>query len=374
MRVELTRTCVLLARAGVNVEHLRAAAAASGSSPEALLAEGARALRGIELRPSTRDALTSPDERAIDADLRWLEAAHATLVPFSSPQYPELLAQAGSAPAVLYVLGDPAALKEPQLAMVGSRNPTPAGRETARDFARHFARIGLAITSGLALGIDGASHEGALAGGGLTIAVCGHGLDIVYPHEHRELAARIREHGALVSEFPPGTQPLRPNFPQRNRIISWLSFGTLVVEAGIRSGSLNTARYALDQGREVFAIPGSIHNPVARGCHKLIREGAKLVEEAADVLSELKIPLLSQRPAPPRDAPSATSAASLAMDKDYEILLDAVGFEPVSIDAIVERTGLPSESIASMLLILELDGRVAPSSGGRYCRLPEQTP
>jgi len=321
-----------------------------------------------------RAALLSPDDAAIDADLRWLDAARAALVPFGSPLYPEMLAQTRRGPAVLYVLGDARTLGEAQLAMVGSRNPTPVGRRTARDFAAAFARVGLSITSGLALGIDGASHEGALAAGGITVAVCGNGLDVVYPREHCALAARIREQGALVSEFPPGTPPLAAHFPQRNRILSGLALGTLVVEASIRSGSLNTAGHALEQGREVFAIPGSIHSPVTRGCHKLIREGAKLVESAADVLSELRIPEHMRRPAAAVASPRAAPGAARAMDKDYEMLLDALGFEPASIDALVERTGLPSESIASMLLILELDGRVAPHPGGRYCRLPEQQP
>jgi DNA processing protein len=250
--------------------------------------------------------------------------------------------------------------------MVGSRNPTPAGRTNARNFAAYFARVGLTITSGLAVGIDAASHEGALLGGGLTVAVCGTGLDQVYPTQHAGLAARIREHGALVSEFPPRTPPRRVNFPQRNRLISGLSVGTLVVEAARESGSLITARLAAEQGREVFAIPGSIHSPLSRGCHKLIREGAKLVEDAADVLSELKFSLskeaLASSPGPVGKLP--------ALDKEYEMLLDALGFEAATIDVLVERTGLPGESIASMLLILELEGRVAPHPGGRYGRVP----
>lgn len=370
--MELLRTSALLARAGATVQNVQAAAAAAGASQEALLADGARALLGTALMPAVRAVIGAPDERALDADLRWLESADASLLPCSSPLYPPLLAAAPGAPAVLYVLGSPAALSEPQLAMVGSRHPTPPGRDTAREFALHFARIGLGITSGLARGIDAASHEGALAGGGITIAVYGSGLDVVYPREHRLLAARIREQGALVSEFPPGTAPRRANFPRRNRIVSGLALGTLVVEASLRSGSLDTARHALDQGREVFAIPGSIHNPVARGCHKLIREGAKLVESAADILTELKIPLGSLPLEPPRKEARAGAAAPRAMDKEYEMLLDALGFEPASIDTLVERTGLPSDSIASMLLILELNGRVAPYSGGRYCR--RQTP
>jgi DNA processing protein len=264
------------------------------------------------------------------------------------------------------VLGSVAALATAQLAMVGSRNPTPAGRTTARDFAAWFARAGLTITSGLAVGIDAASHEGALGAGGQTVAVCATGLDRVYPAEHAALAERIRAHGALLSEFPPRSAPLPGHFPRRNRIISGLSLGTLVVEAARHSGSLITARLAVEAGREVFAIPGSIHSPLARGCHQLIKSGAKLVEEAADVMSELKISVpkeqLTLRLREPETAP--------ALDKEYEMLLDALGFEPATIDILVARTRLPGESVASMLLILELEGRVAALPGGRYGRTP----
>jgi DNA processing protein len=276
-----------------------------------------------------------------------------------------MLAQTVGAPPVLFVLGSVDALHSPQLAIVGSRNPTAAGRKTARDFAAWFARAGLTITSGLAVGVDAASHEGALLVDGITVAVCGTGLDAVYPFENTRLAARIREKGALVSEFPPRTEPSKRNFPRRNRIISGLSHGTLVVEATCRSGSLVTARWAAEQGRDVFAIPGSIHSPLSRGCHKLIRDGAKLVEEAGDVLSELQITLCGQRVM--RATHRRKGVAPL--DKEYEMLLDALGFEPATIDVLVERTGLPGESIASMLLILELEGCVAALPGGRYDRI-----
>lgn len=361
------KACALLARApGLTAERMRAAIAELGSLER--LAAGGRELARIELPQSTRAFLGSPDHTAVEADLRWIERSGCHLVPCTSAEYPPLLAQTTGAPPVLYVLGNTAVLSAPQLAMVGSRNPTASGRTTAREFARFFAGCGLAVTSGLALGIDAASHEGALAAGGVTIAVCGHGLDHVYPREHRALAERIRQCSALVSEFAPGTPPLRENFPQRNRIISGLSLGTLVVEAARSSGSLITARCAAEQGREVFAIPGSIHSPLSKGCHQLIREGAKLVETGEDVLSELKISLRTQQLAV-NPTPSADGAASRsALDKEYEMLLDALGFEPAGIDALAERTGLPSESIASMLLILELEGRVAPNPGGRYCR------
>ena len=265
--------------------------------------------------------------------------------------------------------GKVAALSEPQLAMVGSRNPTAGGRATAREFAARFARVGLSITSGLALGIDAACHEGALDAEGVTIAVLGHGLDSVYPREHQHLASRIAGSGALVSEFAPGTPPLHHHFPRRNRIIAGLSHGTLVVEAAQDSGSLITARLAGAAGREVFAVPGSIHNPLARGCHELIRQGAKLVEGIEDVLAELKISLCHQLLAQPQVAPPQTPAAPPALDKAYKILLDALAFEPASVDSLIERTGMNSESIASMLLILELDGHVAPHPGGRYSRM-----
>jgi DNA processing protein len=249
--------------------------------------------------------------------------------------------------------------------MVGSRGPTAGGRDTARSFAAWFASAGITVTSGLALGIDAACHEGALQAGGLTVAVLGCGLDTCYPRQNGPLFEKIRRSGALVSEFPPGTKALAAHFPQRNRIIAGLAHGTLVVEAASQSGSLITARLAGAAGREVFAIPSSIHNPVARGCHELIRQGAKLVEKPEDVLVDLKISLSSQILAAP---PSGTGEAPV-LDKAYKILLDALAFEPASVDTLIERTGLNSESIASMLLVLELDGHVAPHPGGRYSRM-----
>ena len=366
--MEASRTRAVLARApALNAAGLDGLIAAAGGELERAL--DARTVRDVEQLPErARSFLTSPDEEAVAADLVWLAKTGARVLLCSDPDYPPLLRQISAAPPALYVLGSVAALSTPQLAMVGSRSPTPAGAATARDFAAFFARAGLTVTSGLAVGIDAASHEGALAGGGLTVAVCGAGLDRLYPAENALLAARIREHGALVSEFPPGTAPLRSNFPQRNRIISGLSLGTLVVEAARRSGSLITARLAGDAGREVFAIPGSIHSPLSRGCHQLLRAGAKLVEEAQDVLSELQIPLSKERLMTP---PSPTAPAP-ALDKEYEMLLDALGFAPATVDVLVARTRLKAESVASMLLILELGGRVAALPGGRYGRIPEQ--
>jgi DNA processing protein len=327
-----------------------------------------RAFARLGLTTRSAEWLAAPDEALIDSDLRWLETSGTALLPATSKDYPPMLRESPDAPAVLYVRGEVRILSEPQLAMVGSRNPTAGGRSTAREFASFFARAGLTVTSGLALGIDAACHEGALAADGPTIAVLGCGLDQIYPRNHEALAERIAASGALVSEFPPGTAPLPACFPQRNRIIAGLSHGTLVVEAAQRSGSLITARLAGTAGRDVFAIPGSIHNPMARGCHQLIRQGAKLVECPEDVLCELKISLSAQLVA---SAPNSPGAAP-ALDKEYKILLDALAFEPASVDSLIARTGMNSESIASMLLILELDGHVAPHPGGRYSRMAGQ--
>lgn len=316
-------------------------------------------------------AVAQPDRPALERDLAWLSRPGTALVPCDSTRYPARLAEVSGAPAVLYVLGDPTRLADPQLAIVGSRNPTPGGRRTAFAFARHLSGTGLTVTSGLALGIDAASHEGALAADGATIAVCGTGLDQVYPREHVDLAERIALRGALVSEFPPGTPPQKHHFPQRNRLISGLSLGVLVVEAARQSGSLVTARHAGEQGREVFAIPGSIHSPLSRGCHFLIRNGAKLVETADDILVELRLPLVNESLRSAAATPSGAGEGGPSLDKDYEILLNALAFEPAGIDELVARTGLPSESVASMLLILELQGRVEPHPGGRFGRLHE---
>jgi DNA processing protein len=346
----------------------------ASTDPElaSLGARDRRAFAGLGLTTHCADWLAAPDHALVDSDLRWLESSGVGLLPATSPDYPALLRESPDAPAVLYVRGDLRVLSEPQLAMVGSRNPTAAGRATARDFAAFFARAGLTVTSGLALGIDAACHEGALAAGGPTVAVLGCGLHQIYPRNHEKLAERIAAHGAVISEFPPGTEPLPACFPQRNRIIAGLSHGTLVIEAAEKSGSLITARLAGVAGRDVFALPGSIHNPLARGCHQLIRQGAKLVERPEDVLCELKISLSAQLVAGPSPEPSVPGLGAPLLDKEYKILLDALAFEPASVDNLIERTGMNSESIASMLLILELDGHVAPHPGGRYSRMAGQ--
>jgi DNA processing protein len=371
-RMDSLRARALIARIpALGARELEALLGAADGEPARAVEP--RAGREVPLPEPARAFLQAPDEAALDDDLAWISRSGARILLCTDPDYPPLLREISGAPPALYLLGSAPALATAQLAIVGSRSPTPAGRDTAHAFAAWFARAGLTVTSGLALGIDAASHEGALAGAGLTVAVCGTGLDRPYPAAHAGLAARIREHGALVSEFPPRTAPRPSNFPRRNRIISGLSLGVLVVEAARASGSLITARFALEQGREVFAIPGSIHSPLARGCHKLIREGAKLVEEAADVISELRVPPPQEIRPPlqePATAPGKTPAAGPALDKEYEMLLDALGFEAATIDVLVARTHLAFEAVASMLLILELQGRVAPLPGGRYGRIP----
>jgi DNA processing protein len=336
--------------------------------PLALAGESQSALAALGFSEAAIAALRHPDAESIAADERWLAGSRRRLVTWGAPDYPPLLANISDPPLVLFVEGDPASLSLPQLAVVGSRNPTALGRDTAEQFASHLAASGLAITSGLALGIDAAAHRGALAARGRTIAVMGRGPDAIYPREHEALAREIIDHGALVSDLPTGTPPLKQHFPRRNRIISGLSIGTLVVEAALQSGSLITARLAAEQGREVFAIPGSIHNPMARGCHRLIRQGAKLVETADDIFAELGALLHGLRSQARGEATEAAADSGPMLDKDYEILLDALGFAPAAIDTLVERTGLAADVVASMLLILELDGRVAQQAGGLYSR------
>lgn len=315
---------------------------------------------------SALEYLRNPDWRRVEQDLAWLERPGNHLLTLEDSRYPPLLRQIAYPPPLLFVCGNPESLRAPQLAIVGTRHPTPLGRETAHRFAAYLAEGGLLITSGLALGVDAAAHQGALAGGGQTVAVMGTGLDRIYPAKHRELAHAIAAAGALVSEFPIGTPALAENFPRRNRLISGLTLGVLVVEAAIQSGSLITARLALDQGREVFAIPGSIHNPLAKGCHALIRQGAKLVETAADIVEELG-PLAAANTSESPLLPNVSPLKSL--DEEYRQLLAAMGDAPAAVDLLVDRCGLTAEVVSSMLLILELEGYVAAVPGGFYCRL-----
>ncbi|MCJ7451671.1 MAG: DNA-processing protein DprA [Steroidobacteraceae bacterium] len=336
--------------------------------PRSLPRESPAALAALGLGNGAVKALRNPSVEGIATDERWLAGPGRQLVTWGSPSYPALLAEIADAPLVLFVEGDCAALSLPQFAIVGSRNPTPIGRDTATHFAGHLAAAGLAIVSGLALGIDAAAHRGAIEGSGRTIAVLGCGLDRIYPPENAALARQVVACGALVSDLPTGTAPIKQHFPRRNRLISGLSVGTLVVEAALRSGSLITARLAAEQGREVFAIPGSIHSPLSRGCHRLIRQGAKLVETADDIFTELGALLAGLRPAGRAEAPDAHEDSGCALDKDYEILLDALGFDSAAVDDLVARTGFEAGAVSSMLLILELEGRIAQQPGGSFCR------
>ena len=324
-----------------------------------------------DIPPALRDYLRDPDWHGVEEDMRWLEQAHNRLLRISDPNYPARLRELPSPPSALFVHGDPDLLCLPQLAIVGSRNPSTGGRRNAHEFAAHLASAGLVISSGLATGIDAAAHQGALDADGLTLAVTGTGLDRVYPAKNRALAHEIAMSGLLVSEFPIGTPPLPANFPRRNRILAGLSLGTLVVEAALRSGSLITARLATESGREVFAIPGSIHNPLARGCHALIRDGAKLVETGSHVLEELA-PLLSEagfNTREPTPASPQTPGRDEPMDAQHRELLDAMGFDPVTTDELVERTGFPAAEVSSILLLLELQGHVSSGAGGMFTQL-----
>ncbi|MEY6431426.1 DNA-processing protein DprA [Thioalkalicoccus limnaeus] len=356
---------------GLGRRALDALLARYGTASE-LVAAGADDLARAGLAREIGAAIERPDLARISASIEWAEQAGGHLLTRDDPRYPPQLAELSDAPLVLYCRGDPTLLSDPQVAIVGSRTPTPQGLEITRQLACELAGRGLVVTSGLARGIDGAAHEGALEAGP-TIAVLGTGPDRVYPATHRRLAHRIAEKGALVTEYPPGTGPQAHHFPRRNRLISGLSLGVLVTEAAERSGSLITARLAGEQGREVFAMPGSIRNPRARGCHRLIRQGATLVECAEDVLVEIA-PQLSGlmtqvRVAPSRGADGAASAPTLApLDEQHQGLLSAMGYDPVVPDELIARTGLPSARIASMLLLLELEGHVSSCPGGRYCR------
>jgi DNA processing protein len=321
------------------------------------------------LPAATREFLTGAAAAPNAQERRWIEAPHHHVLPFCDARFPMLLRRLPDCPLALYVEGRPEALCEPQIAVVGTRNPTAQGRETAFEFAEGLARRGLTITSGLAEGIDTEAHRGALAAEGMTIGVLGSGIDVLYPRSNARLAADIVPRGALISEFPLATPARRGNFPRRNRLIAGLALGTLVVEAARRSGSLITARLAGEQGREVFAVPGSIHSPLARGCHQLIREGAKLTETPDDILSELNFSAFFGASAPAAAGPAPQRRIASGLDKEHKILLDALGFDPADLDVLVVRTGFKPEAVSSMILILELEGHVQAAQGGRYSRV-----
>jgi DNA processing protein len=336
---------------------------------ETVVSLPAAALKQSGLEDAARNAILHPDEAAIARSLAWLERQGNRLVNLRSQHYPELLQQIDEPPILLYVRGDAGVLHLPSLAIVGSRNPTRGGIRNAFEFAKHLAASGFCIVSGLAEGIDSAAHEGALAAGAPTVAWLGHGIDTVYPAANRNLAARIAATGALVSEYPLGSAPRRTHFPERNRLISGSSLGTLVVEAARRSGSLITARHAAEQGREVFAIPGSIHNALSRGCHQLIRQGAKLVESADDIVSELGAlvgHLMQNQQADHAVPPLRASIPK--RDAEYELLLQVLGHDPRSADDLAAESGLTIEQVSSMLLILELEGEIEALHGGQYAK------
>jgi DNA processing protein len=347
---------------------LMQALAIHGSAADLLHATDA-AWEIARLPGSTRSFLRSPAAAPTPAERAWLKGPQHQILPCTDPRFPALLRCAARHPIALYVAGNAAVLNDPQLSIVGSRNPTPAGRDTAFEFAEELAACGLCITSGLAEGIDSAAHRGALAAQGITVAVLGSGIDVIYPRSNRQLSEQIRFQGALLSEFPLQTPPRRENFPQRNRLIATLSLGTLVIEAARRSGSLITARFAGDHNRELFAVPGSIRNPLSRGCHELIRDGAKLTETAADILSELNFSAFFNGPARAAGGLRAPPEIEAGMDKDHKILLDALGFDSADLDLLVVRTGLKPEAVSSMMLILELEGHVQAAPGGRYSRV-----
>ncbi len=368
-RAELKAWLRLTVSPGVGNDTARKLLAAFGSA-EAVFGQSPAALRQLGSEKLVSAITTEPPKLAglLQTTLDWLAAAdNRAVAPIGSGHYPAALLNIEDPPLVLYMMGSqvnhaPGAIHNIaiNLAIVGSRNPTPQGEAHARQFAKAFAEQGLCIVSGMALGVDGAAHDGALLGGGQTIAVVGTGLDRVYPKKHLALAHRIAASGLIISEFPVGTPPLTANFPKRNRIISGLSVGTLVVEAALKSGSLITARLASEQGKEVFAIPGSIHSPQSRGCHYLIKQGAKLVETAQDVMEELKIPF------PPVMSSSDDSDEPPEGDSS---LLSALGFDVVSLDAIQARTGLPTAELQARLLELELDGLLMRLPGGLFQRM-----
>ncbi len=350
----------LLETPGVGRDTARRLLAACGS-PQAVLATPTATLRqwvGVAVAEALANGSPLLTER-LQAACAWLDGGpDRHVLTLGDPAYPAQLLQTADPPLLLYVQGHMAVLGRSAVAVVGSRRPTVQGSDNARAFAAALSQQGLVVISGLALGIDAAAHEGALSSATPTVAVVGTGLDRVYPARHRDLAHRIAEHGAVVSEFAPGTPPLPENFPLRNRIIAGLSLGTLVVEAALQSGSLITARLALEAGREVFAVPGSIHSPQSKGCHALLKQGAKLVESAQDILEELQLAGPAQAPLPLDNSTAAPA----------DPLLDALGHDPVTIDALMARTGWPAADLNAKLLELELDGHVSRLPGGLFQR------
>ena len=338
-------------------------------SPEAIYSANISQLREVVDDDIARKISQGVNMDAIAPTLDWLQNNNAHVVTLANRTYPQRLLEISNPPAVLYAIGNLHWLNHPSIAIVGSRNATPQGEKNAEEFAASLCNFGLCVVSGMALGIDGAAHRGALKANAATIAVVGTGLDIVYPARHRDLAHKIAERGLIISEFPLGTPSKAQNFPRRNRLISGLSLGCLVVEANIDSGSLITARLATEQGREVFAIPGSIHSPVAKGCHQLIKQGAKLVENTQDILEEIKNLLPVHRSA---NSPSGL-IGEMALETEAGLgsntVLDLMGFDAINFDSLQQLSTLTTEALSAMLMMLELDGKITVLSGNKYQRL-----
>jgi DNA processing protein len=334
-------------------------------SPDAIFSASVSQLREIVDAEIAQKITAGVDMDAIAPTLNWLKKDNAQIVTFADSAYPKQLLEISNPPAVLYAIGNLRWLNHPAIAIVGSRSATPQGEKNAEDFAESLCNQGLCVVSGMALGIDGAAHRGALKANSATIAVVGTGLDIVYPARHRDLAHKIAERGLIISEFPLGTPSKAQNFPRRNRIISGLSLGCLVVEANIDSGSLITARLATEQGREVFAIPGSIHSPVTKGCHLLIKQGAKLVESTQDILEELKNVLLGDSPY----GLSSNLNSEATTDSEPNTVLTCMGFDPINFETLRTLSGLTTEALSSMLMVLELESKITTLAGGKYQRL-----
>ena len=328
-------------------------------NPDQIYSATPKQLQAIVSRDIAKQISSGPDTAVVDPALAWLGHENNHLVTLADTAYPHVLLEIPDPPPLLYAKGNLDLLHSRCVAIVGSRNATPQGVKNAEDFAAALSQHGFCIVSGMALGIDGAAHRGALKGTGATIAVVGTGLDIVYPARHRELAHQIVERGLMISEFGLGTPSRAQNFPRRNRIISGLSSGCLVIEANVQSGSLITARLAAEQGREVFAIPGSIHSPLSKGCHQLIKQGAKLVDSIHDIVDELG----------GANSISSTLADNAAIADEPNPILDRMGYDPVTAELLIERTGLTSDTLSAMLLMLELENKIASLPGGRYQRI-----
>jgi len=331
----------------------------------------------LKLPQSIQQSLKTPDIKSIEKDLAWLESSNNSIIAIDNDLYPPLLKQTDSPPPLLYVTGDSNILLQPQLAVVGSRNASPVGLKNTQSFCFDMAKRGLVITSGMALGVDGKAHQAALDAGGKTIAVMGTGLDVVYPAKHRKLAHAIAENGVIISEFPVGTKPNAHNFPRRNRIICGLSLGTLVIEAGIQSGTLITARQTMEINRPVMAIPGSIHSPLAKGCHLLIKQGAKLVESAEEILEELT-PLAQSLSLKIQEKLSSLENKTVQTENksyikgdenEHDLILNCIMYDSTSLDEIISKSGLTTQEVASTLLILELENKIQALPGAHYTRI-----